>query len=162
VREQHNPKTWLTRDVTVFSTDKSRSRRNEDDDEYGSSDLFAGDDEGPKLRTPYDDDEEEAPARAASATASRAYGTNFADIEVNVGDTNWADMDIPSMDLIETHARRNRRAPAARVAAAPAAKPMGLATIALVKLFIVLGLSIAIAAAAVTFMFQRMGIGSFR
>jgi len=126
VREQRNPKTGLTREVTVFSTDKSRSRRNEDDEEYGSSDPFAGDDdEGPKLRTPYDNDEEEAPDRAASATASRAYGTNFADMEVNIGGTNWADMDIPSMDQIETHVKRTRRAPAVRVAATGTADGAG-------------------------------------
>jgi hypothetical protein len=163
VREQRNPKTGLTREVTVYSTDRSKARRDEDE-EFGSSDPYADDAiEPPRYRTPYDDDgdEDAGPNVAASTTASRAYG-NFADMEVEIGGggKDWGEMDIPSMDQIETHAKRTRRvAPARPVVAQPTA--MGPATIALVKLFIILALSIAIAA-AVTFMFQRMGFGSFR
>ena len=163
VREQRNPKTGLTREVTVYSTDRSKARR-DDDDEFGSTDPYSeGGMEPPRFRTPYDDDEGEdaGPNVAASTTASRAYG-NFADMEVEIGggSKDWAEMDIPSMDQIETHAKRTRRvAPARPVVAQPTA--MGPATIALVKLFIILALSIAIAA-AVTFMLQRMGFGSFR
>ena len=167
VREQRNPKSGLTRETTIYSTDKSKSRRDDDED---SDDPF--DDGGGRVgggrRSPADDDDDDfgGPDLGASASATRAYGTSFADMEVEVGGApNWADMDIPSMDQIETHAKRVRRAPAATVRAIPSggtpATPMGPATIALVKLFIVLALSIAIAA-AVTFMFQRMGFGGFR
>ena len=181
VREQRNPKSGLTRETTIYSTDKSKSRRDEGDED-GDGDPFADEGGGGRggggggggRRSPADDDDDDfgGPDLGASASATRAYG-NFADMEVDVGGggggggggRDWADMDIPSLDQIETHAQKVRRVPVAvpRVipAAGTAASPMGPATIALVKLFIVLALSIAIAA-AVTFMFQRMGIGGFR
>ena len=40
VREQRNPKTGLTREVTVYSTDRSKARR-DDDDEFGSTDPYS-------------------------------------------------------------------------------------------------------------------------
>ena len=181
VREQRNPKSGLTRETTIYSTDKSKSRRGDDDDEDGeggSSDPFddggggggGGERGGGARRSPADDDDDDfgGPDLGASASATRAYGSNFADMEVEIGGggrgggTDWADMEIPSLDQIETHAKKVRRVPVAVPRAIPsgntAAAPMGPATIALVKLFIVLALSIAIAA-AVTFMFQRMGLG---
>ena len=172
VREQRNPKSGLTRETTIYSTDKSKSRRDDDgDDDMGSGDPF--DDGGGGgcgrggggRRSPADDDDDDfgGPDLGASASATRAYGS-FADMEVEVGGggSSWADMEIPSLDQIETHAKKVRRVPVAAPRIIPtgntAATPMGAATIALVKFFVVLALSIAIAA-AVTFMFQRMGLG---
>lgn len=159
VREQRNPKSGLTRESTIYSTDRSKSKR-DDDDEYGSSDPFADGDGGPRRGRGGDDDDDFEPDIGASTTASRAYGTNFAEMEIEVGGgRNWGDMDIPSEDDIVTHVRAVRRAPAARVAAAAKpATPMGPATWALIKLLLVATISIIIAA-AITFMFQRLGLG---